>query len=293
MDQAEQAVTEEPEIDEELEQEEAEPEEIESDEPEEDDSEEETEESDSVEVELSDGRKVSVPKELNDRMLMQADYTRKTQSLSEQRQAQAERETKYNEVVERQSANWQLHTQLATLDKSLEDYKDLDWVAVTQQLGEDAAAMHQRNYRALQQQRQEVVTNLEKADQDVKAKQAEFTQANLQQTMHGLKDAIADYSPSVGKQLAEHAMKNLNFPAETLKEINDGGIPANVVVPFMKAVHDSMQLAELMTKRGKVTRKVMPGPKVTPKGAKSGKPSIYSKNLTPEQRIKMFKNRKK
>ena len=104
----------------------------ESDEDEEDYDEDESDEDDSddaedeqattfEEVELSTGEKIKVPKEVKDGMMMQADYTQKTQAVAESKKTQMMREEQFNNIAQNQQANFGLYTELATIDKQLKE----------------------------------------------------------------------------------------------------------------------------------------------------------------------------
>ena len=132
------------------------------DESEEDESDDDDSNDDDVEeeVELKSGKKIVVPKEVKESMMMHKDYTQKTQVLSEQRNTQLQREELFHEIAQRQQMNFTALSELATLDKQLEDYKKVDWVALAQQ-DPSLAQQHQQYSQSLSEQRQELVKNLE------------------------------------------------------------------------------------------------------------------------------------
>jgi hypothetical protein len=244
------------------------------------------------EVELKSGKKIVVPKEVKESMMMHKDYTQKTQVLSEQRNTQLQREEQFHEIAQRQQMNFTALSELATLDKQLEDYKKVDWVALAQQ-DPLLAQQHQQYSHSLSEQRQELVKNLEHSEAQQKQQQQQFRNTNLQQTVDGLKSSIEGYSPQVGQKIGEHALTKLGVSKETLEALNNGMLPPSVAIPFIKAVNDSMKLAETLKKQTKVLKKkpnkpldIAPKPKA--KGRSKSKPNVYSKNLTPEQRIKMY-----
>ena len=272
------------------------------DESEEDESDDDDDEDDSndddveEEVELKSGKKVKIPKEIKESMMMHKDYTQKTQVLSEQRNTQLRREEQFHEIAQRQQMNFTAYSELATLDKQLEDYKKVDWVALAQQ-NPELAQQHQQYSKSLSEQRQELVKNLEQSESQQKQQQQQFRNTNLQQTVDGLKSSIEGYSPQVGQKIGEHALTNLGVSRETLEALNNGMLPPSVAIPFIKAVNDSMKLAQTLKKQGKVLKRKPSKPldvvsKPKPKGRTKSRPNVYSKNLSPEQRIKMFNKQK-
>jgi len=249
-----------------------------------------------VEIELKDGRKVRVPKEIADGTMMQSDYTKKTQELSEYRRTQMMREEEFNRLAERQQANFSLYSKLAAIDEQLKDYKDIDWVDETVK-NPQLAQQHRAYNQQLVNDRQELVKHLEQAESELQTKQVHYMTVNQKQTVEGLKSAIPDYSPDVGKKVAEYAQKTLGVPVESLHAINNGQLPPHMSIPFIAAAHKAMQFDELMSKKKDIVRHKKPlgnTDKIeTPRGTKKSKPNIYSKNMTTEQRIKAYRARKK
>ena len=150
---------------------------------------------------------------LKEQMMMQADYTRKTQDVAEQRRLQMQREEQFNELAQRQQANFSIYSELATIDKQLEEYKEVDWVELTSK--NPQLAQQQQQYRnQLIADRQEAVKKLEQAEGELNQRQQQYMQTNLRQTMEGLKSSIPDYTPFV---------ENMEIPKEDTKLIINAG----------------------------------------------------------------------
>lgn len=279
---------------EEEDEDEVEDEDIEDTEEDDDESEEdEPTDTDYEEVELSNGKKVSVPKEVRDQMMMQADYTQKTQSLAESKRVQAQREELFHDTQAKHQVNFKLHTELATLESQIAEYENVDWVALAQQ-DPALAQQHQVIATDLQRKRQGLVNNLEQSENELNEKRGHFEQANSQQIVDGCKGLIENYTPETGRKIAEYAVKNLNFTPEIVQSINQGRIPPVMAVPLIKAVNDSMKLAEMLDKAKRpVKKKQITPPVAKVRGARKKTANAYSKNLTSEQRIKLWQKGKK
>src|SRR5882757_5915233 len=99
----------------------------------------EEEADDSEEVE-HEGAKYRIPKALKGALLMQADYTRKTQELAEKgRGLDSERESFTKESEARRQSEKDIG-RVAVMDEELEAYRKVDWQAFRNTNPEQAAA---------------------------------------------------------------------------------------------------------------------------------------------------------
>jgi len=113
------------------------------------------EEEEEIEV---DGRKFALPKSAAEKLkaerLMQADYTRKTQEVAESRKAiEAERESVRQQAEQSQQYIKEV-ARVHALDDQLEQFKQIDWLALADQ-DADAAQKLNFQYQALLQKRAE------------------------------------------------------------------------------------------------------------------------------------------
>lgn len=109
-----------------------------------------------VEVTLEDGRKIKVPKEAEGHLLRQADYTRKTQEVAEERRRlEAERE-QFKGQTEAQKAHFKAATKLAALDEQIAPYAKMtqqEWANLRAQ-DPNVFQDHWVNYDILRNQRE-------------------------------------------------------------------------------------------------------------------------------------------
>lgn len=73
------------------------------------------------------GKKYRIPKELAPELLMQSDYTRKTQEVAEQRQAIEQARQQYEAEIQFREATWQETAKLANIEERLNLYQNADW----------------------------------------------------------------------------------------------------------------------------------------------------------------------
>ncbi|MBI1620354.1 hypothetical protein [Aquamicrobium zhengzhouense] len=134
------------------------------------------------------GKKYKVHKDLKPLMMMQADYTRKTQEVAEHKRAleqdheaiQREREmvAQHSQMIRQ---NLQGYAQLANIDQRLEAFAKIDWNAYEQQ---DLFQAQQafREYQLLKDQRQQLAGNLQRQEHEARsmAEQQQRRQAEEQ-----------------------------------------------------------------------------------------------------------------
>lgn len=159
-----------------------------------------------------EGKKARIPKWLKPELLMQADYTRKTQEVAEQRK-QAEAAAA---AVQAERQAWQQYQQDAgeyyALNAQIKDYAKLqqaDWDRAYQENPAAAANAWQR-YQMLQQQQNQIGTRL--AQKDLETRTAaerdfatRFEQANTQ--MAKMVPSWNVDAPKVGQYLIDQGFK--------------------------------------------------------------------------------------
>jgi hypothetical protein len=186
-----------------------------------------------VEIEI-DGKPYQVPAELKDGYLRQADYTRKTQEVAEQRKVaenlKAEAEAVFNvsqEVLEARAYK-------INLEKALKQYEGIDWNASdpNDPIAEVELARHWRQFQQLQQQAHQVDQFLN-TQQAQRAEQMERETANrLRETAEFAKTKIPGWTPEMD--------------AKIVTFVEDLGIPRDQIVQAINPkVYQLMHLAYL------------------------------------------------
>jgi hypothetical protein len=168
-----------------------------------------------VEVEFN-GKTYKVDPELKSGLMMQADYTRKTQELAESRKTveakMAEAEANFavsEEVLGARAA-------LMNIDAQLEQYQNVNW----QQLeNEDplGAMSHWRQFNQLKEQRGQVAQYLT-AEQTKRSEQAEQAIANrLRETREFAEKNIKGWSSDLDNKITKFAVDDLGIGIEELR----------------------------------------------------------------------------
>lgn len=159
-----------------------------------------------------DGEVWLAPPALKSAFLRQADYTRKTQELAEQRRrVEAEREAAEANVAGR--------ARLHLMDEQAQALDGLDWPALEAADPERARALRERR-RGLAETRERLAFDLARREHETRlANEAAEAEAVLA-TGRALSAQIEGWSPALAAQLADYA-RNFGVEADELRQIND------------------------------------------------------------------------
>lgn len=169
------------------------------------------------EVELGDV-KLALPKSVAEKVkagvLMQQDYTRKTQEVAETRKAvEAERE-QLKQTAEQQQKYLHEVAEVVAIDRQLAEYQKLDWQALSDQDPVGAQKLHFQ-YQALQQQRQAAVQNVTQKQQQALAEQQQNLAKQVQEADAYFKREIPGWSDERSTRLQQFAVEQ-GLPADKL-----------------------------------------------------------------------------
>jgi hypothetical protein len=163
------------------------------------------------------GETFTIPKALKPALMMQADYTRKTQELAQQRRSW---EAQRAEQAEALSANFAERARLVAIDDSLDELETLDWQAL------EAADPHEAQglwaqYQALAQARGEVAAILEQQGWE-EALEAQHDHAmRVQDGLEVLARDIDGWSPELAGKLMQFGQAELGFTPEEMSQAMD------------------------------------------------------------------------
>lgn len=191
-----------------------------------------------------EGKKYALPKELKDKFLMQADYTRKTQELAQQREQSEAEIAQQRARVEAEKAQIQSVARMVALDEQLAPYAKLteaDWRAWRAQ-DRDAAENAKFEFDMLVGKRSSLVQQIQQAEAQRALQEQEATARSMQQAQEVLAREIKGWSPEVAKQLRDVA-KSLGADDKEVATIRSPW-----VVIALNAVK---QLKELQSKAAK------------------------------------------
>lgn len=193
---------------------------------------------DTVEIDLGDGLKITVPKSAEQAFLRQSDYTKKTQALAAERSAFETEQTQQLESLKEfrteHLAIDQREAALTKIDTDLGEYRKLtqaDWQAIKAQ---DPAAYqtHVDNYEELRRGRVMAEDALTAAKADLTSKEASLTErlsaaetAKLNTAWASANAEIAkeipDWGPEKFQEIGAFAIKEFGVTAEQLKQTAD------------------------------------------------------------------------
>lgn len=198
-----------------------------------------------AEIEI-DGKQYQVPEALKKAFIQQADYTRKTQEVAEQRRlvdfqrqqvALAESERKFGELVRDELS------QMSTLDAALKQYEALDW----RNLSTDEMI----RYKVEIDQLKERKANIERGVQQKHGQwQQEVQRAHaqlLQQGMEAVKKAIPNFNDATIQEIKDYALSEGYTPEEI----------GNILDPRqVKTLWEAAQYRKLRTQKAPTAQKL-------------------------------------
>lgn len=238
------------------------------------------EEIETVEIER-DGKKLKIPKLLESELMMQSDYTRKTQTVAEERKAvQAERERVQQEAQMHQELIDDV-AELKGIEKRLRMFQNIDWQRVPPERKADlmleqmqlsnahnaaAARINERKSYIEAERERETATAISQATEELNKPDEKFAWAGR-------------FDQSVSAKLTAFGQE-LGFTQEELR---------NTVHPKMiKTLHLAMLGAEALKKQKEASKapKVVANPVPTVATGKTVTAITNPDKLTPDQWVK-------
>jgi hypothetical protein len=186
---------------------------------------------DLADVEI-DGKAYKLPSELKDKFLMQADYTRKTQELAEQRKAVEATLQQLGSVSQEEQ---QAMVQVGLIDAQIAEYNDIDWQAWDQ--SDPQSAQNARlQLLMLNEQRRNAAGQYSQAQHQRTLLQQQETAKLLEQGAAVLRERIPGWGQDKATALQSHAIEAYGFSPQDL---------ATVVDPRMiQVLHDAWQFRQ-------------------------------------------------
>ena len=168
-----------------------------------------------VEIERN-GKRYSVPKELEGEFMMQADYTRKRQAAAEQEKALTAREQQIADRSQATDDELQARAALMGLDSQINQYGQLDW---QKYLSEDpvGAQAEYVKYQEMKHARGQVAGMLETAQKQRSEQMEQAIATRLQETAEYAHKNIKGWSPSLDEKISDFAVKELGFEHQQLR----------------------------------------------------------------------------
>lgn len=232
---------------------------------EQDDTEEETEEPDLVEVEV-DGKTYQVLPELKDKLMLHADYTRKTQEVAEQRKQIEQGYAQLQQLQQIQQQNVEAVANMLLIDKQIEQYQNVDWNALYDT--DPAEFVRQKEFfRDIQNSKQDLERFIGETQQALSYEQ----QARLQQAQVEARKELESSLKWDGKKATDAANYIKDYIGKGITErdfaaLNNGQFGP---VPIIWA-YKAMQYDKLQAGKAEATKKVSNLPKASKPGQSKG-----------------------
>lgn len=196
-------------------------------------------EADHEEIE-HDGAKYKVPKALKEAFLRQADYTKKTQEVADQRRA-FETQQQAWEQQRTQQAEFvkELRTEIGTVERLTADFKaydGVDWRAAQMQIAQLAAnpqtqaealqAQAQYNlawsqFTALERELTQAKSQLSEKETRLAAEQTQRVQAALREAFTTLQRDVPGFNQDLASKIVDHGMKAFGLTPEEARQMAD------------------------------------------------------------------------
>lgn len=161
------------------------------------------------------GKKYQVPAELKDGFLMQADYTRKTQGLAEEKRQIEARAQEIDAMRNVAQEEMNARATLIGINQRLQQYQNVDWNA-WQDDDPIAAQKGYIEYQQLERQAGQIGQYLQNAENQRTAQSQQDTAKRLRETREFAEKQIPGWSPEVDAKVTEFAERELGFSREIL-----------------------------------------------------------------------------
>lgn len=168
-----------------------------------------------VEIER-EGKRYSIPKELERELMMNADYTRKTQETAALRK---QLETQEQQIQMRSQATdeeLQARAALMGIEAQLNQYQSQDWNKLEQ---EDplTANSEWRKFQQLKDVHGQLTNGLQQAQQQRSEQAEQVIATRLQETAEYAQKNIKGWSPALDDKITEFTVSELGFTTQQLR----------------------------------------------------------------------------
>jgi hypothetical protein len=183
------------------------------------------------------GRRAKIPAWLKPELMMQADYTRKTQELAEARRAfEAQRDT----VQHASQAELSALANLTLIDRQLGEHARTDWNSLFEQ---DAAAAQKAfaQYQLLKDARTQTLGYLGSVREERTLREQQESAKRLEEGAAELARDLKDWSPQTAAKLLDFGQRHFGFSKEDLDGIDDPRLVKVLHAAFQWEEHQQKQ----------------------------------------------------
>lgn len=240
---------------------------------------EETAEDEGEEVEF-EGKNYKLPKELKDALLRQADYTKKTQEVAEQRKSIESQRANAEIAIQAVTQFQKEFSELTLVNNQLEHFKGFDWNEAINESPQDAMRL-QMKYQQLVESRNELTGRINSIQQDVEQRRNAELQAAIQQGEAILSKEIPGWGQEKKQAVAKAAMDVYGFSQNELSGVTDPRM--------IKVLHDAAEFAKMKKEsltKIKTTEKPELKPTTVIKATGSSKSATNPDKMSTEEWLK-------
>ncbi len=224
-----------------------------------------------------DGERFSVPKKLKPALMMQADYTKKTQELSVQNKTFEEQRKQFQQEQENKQTLFKEYVQLEHLNTRLEQFKEIDWDKLTDEDPVQALKLD-REYRSLVDQRNQRAYEISQKEQARLTEKQSVMTKQVQEGKARLERDIKDYGPELENNLKAYAKRY---------EVNvEDGSEFAMFPGQTRILHKAYLYDQLIEKQAAQKSKEQPEIKPIPKvktSSKGSAPTEFRSDMTDAQ----------
>lgn len=235
-------------------------EELDTDETGDDDQETDTDETSELEDVDYEGKQYKLPKELKEALLRQADYTRKTQEVAQERQTIEQQRQQAEQAIQQVAQFQKEYAELSTINSQIERLSKLDWNEVINENPVEAMKLQAR-FNELRMQRDNIAGNINNLQATIEQqRQAEMARA-IQEGEAVLARDIPNWGAETKAAISKTA-QSFGFKPAELQGITDPRM--------IKVLHAAMMH---MQAREKLSKPASSKPVEPTKTVKSAKPA--------------------
>ncbi len=223
-----------------------------------------------------DGTEYEVPPQLKDALMRQSDYTKKTQTLAEQRKQVEAQAAAIKQQSELQQQSLDDVAQIKAIEKSIEQYNALDW----NQLAQEDQTQYlnlDRQKRDLETERQNAITRLQQNQaKAIESQRVEHARI-IEEGQKVLTKEIDNWTPELAQSIATYGISQ-GLDARAVQSITD---PVHV-----KLIDKARRYDELMAKQKAKPKTPEPQQAVKVKG-KRANPTKDPDKMSTDEWLKM------
>lgn len=196
-----------------------------------------------------DGKKYQIPKDLKPALMLQADYTRKTQELAETRRSIEARQQAIEQTAQMQQAHIQAYGQVAAIDARLSQFQNLNWAQLNAQDPVQAQALLIEQTQ-LQQARQVAAQQVQQLEQRTTQQRSQLAQQRRMEAAAQAAREIPGWNDELAGAVSSTVMKAYGITADELETVADSR--------FYRILHDAHQFQVLKAKQAEALKKKPP-----------------------------------